>query len=147
VNPVLLSLIRIVLKIVNICGESIVAAAKQKVHEIIHAAADACAEAEGDSAQSHQSESVAIIPIQADMILAIASEHGIEISNAAAADLLRTFSATVQSRQVLFSRQALVGWLPGIDSVADESTTAGLTEAIGWAANSYFEQKEANQSA
>jgi uncharacterized protein (DUF697 family) len=61
--------------------------------------------------------------------------------------LLRTFSATVQSRQVLFSRQALVGWLPGIDSVADESTTAGLTEAIGWAANSYFEQKEANQSA
>jgi hypothetical protein len=54
--------------------------------------------------------------------------------------LLLTFSATVQGRQVLLSRQALAGWLPGINSDMNDSTAAALTEAIGWAANSHFEQ-------
>jgi uncharacterized protein (DUF697 family) len=57
------------------------------------------------------------------------------------------FTATVRSRQVLFSRQALVGWLPGIDNVSNDSTAAALTEAIGWAASSYFDQTEAKMKA
>jgi len=77
------------------------------------------------------------------MIIAIASAHGIEITNAAAADLLLTFSATVQNRQVPFGRQAFVGWLPGIDIDDNDLSAAALTEAIGWAANSFFDQTDA----
>jgi uncharacterized protein (DUF697 family) len=107
------------------------ASSKQKIHGIIHEASNACDGVDGDSV---------IVQIQTKMILAIASEHGIEINNAAATELLQTFIATVRSRQVHFSRQALAGWLPGIDNTADESKAAALTEAIGWAANSYFEK-------
>ena len=119
------------------------ASTQQKVHEIIQAASIACAGIDGSLGQSPEAVSLAIAPIQTTMILAIASEHGIEITNAAATDLLLTFSATVRSRQVPFSRQALVGWLPGIDNDTNDSTAAALTEAIGWTANSHFEQTEA----
>ena len=123
------------------------ASTKQKVHDIIHAASGACAGIDGGSAQVPESDSGAIVPIQITMIIAIASEHGIEITQATAADLLHTFSATIQSRQVPFSRQALVGWLPGIDNVNNDSMAAALTEAIGWTANSYFDQIEAKTKA
>jgi len=119
------------------------ASTKQKVHGIIHEASVACAGIGGDPAQVPGSDSVAIVPIQTNMIMAIASEHGIEVSKAAAADLLLTFTATVRSRQLPVGRQALVGWLPGIDNVINDSTAAALTEAIGWAANSYFDQAAA----
>jgi uncharacterized protein (DUF697 family) len=122
-------------------GAFLMASAKQKVHGIIHAASNACAGVDGGLAQVPESDSGAIAPIQTTMIIAIASEHGIEITHAAAADLLLTFSATVRS-QVPFSRQALAGWLPGIDNAVNDSTAAALTEAIGWAANSYFDQAE-----
>lgn len=119
------------------------ASTSQNVHGIIHAASSACAGIDGGLAQEPKSDAATIVPIQTNMILAIASAHGIEITKAAAADLLLTLTETVRSRQVLFSRQALAGWLPGIENAADDSTAAVLTEAIGWAANSYFEQTEA----
>jgi uncharacterized protein (DUF697 family) len=122
-------------------GAFLMASTKQNVHGIIHAASDACAGIDGGLAQVPESDSGAIVPIQTAMIIAIASEHGIEITHAAAADLLLTFSATMRS-QVPFSRQALAGWLPGIDNAVNDSTAAALTEAIGWAANSYFDQAE-----
>ena len=56
------------------------ASTKQKVHDIIHAASSACAGIDGGSAQVPESDSVAIVPIQITMIIAIASEHGIEIT-------------------------------------------------------------------
>ena len=118
------------------------ASMQQKIHEIIQMASTACAGIDGGSGQIPAADSLAIIPIQTTMISAIASEQGIEITNAAAADLLLALSATVRSRQVPFSRQALVGWLPGIDNDNNDSTAAALTEAIGWAANSHFEQIE-----
>jgi len=124
-------------------GEYFMASTKQKVHDIIHDASVASAGIDRGLAQTPESVSEAIVPIQTSMIIAIASTHGIEIANAAAADLLRTFSANMRSRQVPFSRQALVGWLPGIDNVNNDSTAAALTEAIGWAANSHFDQTEA----
>jgi len=139
----LLTLVLAVQNVVNRTGEFFMASTNQKVHGIIHAASNACAGIDGSLAQAPESDSVAIVPIQTTMIVAIASEHGIEITNAAAADLLLTFSATVRSRQVLSNRQALVGWLPGIDIDNNDSTAAALTEAIGWAANSYFDQAEA----
>ena len=119
------------------------ASTKQKVQEIIHAASIACAGIDGSLAQVPESDSLAIVPIQTTMIIAIASEHGIKITNAAAADLLLMFSATMRSGQGFFGRQALVGWLPGIDNDNNDSKAAALTEAIGWTANSYFDQIEA----
>lgn len=83
-----------------------------------------------------------MVPIRTSMISAIASAHGIEITEGAAAELLSTLASTVQNRQVHFSRQAMAGWLPGIDNTNNESTAAALTEAIGWAANSHFGQIE-----
>jgi uncharacterized protein (DUF697 family) len=115
---------------------------KQKVHEIIRAASNACAEIDGGSAQMPGEDSSAVVPIQTGMIIAIASTHGIEVSNATAADLLHRFSEEVPGSQVLFGRQALVGWLPGIDVVNNDSTAVAFTEAIGWAANRYFENAE-----
>jgi uncharacterized protein (DUF697 family) len=136
----LLTLVLVVPKVVNVTGEFFMASTQQKVHEIIQAASAACAGIDGDLGQMLEADSLAIVPIQTTMIIAIASEHGIEITNAAAADLLLTFSAIVLSCQVSFSRQALVGWLPGIDNINNDSTAAAITEALGWAANSHFEQ-------
>ena len=123
------------------------ASTKQKVHEIIHGASIACDGIDGGLAQVLESDPGAIVPIQTNMIIAIASEHGIDITSAVTADLLLTFSATVRSRQVSFSRQAMAGWLPGIDNGTNDSTAAALTEAIGWTANSYFDQAETKMKA
>ena len=111
-------------------------ASKQKIHEIIHTASDACA-------GMNASDSADMVPIQTSMILAIASEQGIEMTHAAAADLLIVFTETARSRQALSSRHALAGWLPGIDNTDNDSTAEALTEAIGWTANSHFEKTEA----
>jgi len=118
------------------------ASTKQNVQEIIHAASDACAGKDGGMAQASGSDSAAIVQIQTGMIIAIAAEHGIEIANDAAADLLHKFSETARSRQVMLNRQALAGWLPGIDNADNDSAAAALTEAIGWAANSHFEKTD-----
>ena len=109
----------------------------QKVHGIIHTASVACAGIGGGMAQVPGSDSVAIVPIQTTMILAIANEHGITLTKAAAADLLLTFAATMGGR---FLSQVLVGWVPGLGNVINASTAAALTEAIGWSANAYFEE-------
>jgi uncharacterized protein (DUF697 family) len=60
---------------------------KQMVHGIIQSASHACADIEGSMANAPESESAALAPIQTDMIVAIASVHGIEIPRAEAADL------------------------------------------------------------
>ena len=72
--------------------------------------------------------------------MAIAAEHGIAISDADAADLLRSLSETIKGRQVHLSRQAMAGWLPGIENANNDSAATARTEAIGWAANSHFDQ-------
>ncbi len=119
------------------------ASTKQRVQGIIHAASIACDGLDGDLAQVPESDPAAIAQIRTSMIKDIASEHGIGITDAAAADLLLAFSATMESHPVLASRQLLVGWLPGIDNDINDSTAAALTEAIGWTANSHFEQAAA----
>jgi uncharacterized protein (DUF697 family) len=138
----LLTLALVIVRVFDITGEFFMASTKQKVQGIIHAASIACDEIEGDSAPTSESGSAAIAQIQTKMIMAIASEHGVELTDAAAANLLITLSSTMDNHPVLASRQLLVGWLPGIDSDTDESTAAALTEAIGWSANNYFEQAE-----
>lgn len=119
------------------------ASTSQKVHGIIHEASHACAGIDGGLAQAPEADPAAIVQIQTSMIMAIASAYGMPINNADAADLLRAFTDTVRSRQVPFSRQAMAGWLPGIDNAVNDSTAAAMAEAIGWVANSHFSQAEA----
>jgi len=119
------------------------ASTKQQVHGIIQTAATACDKIDGGSSSVSESDPTIFAPIQANMIIAIASAYGIEVTDAESTDLLETFSATIQSHPVLAGRQLLVGWLPGIDDIGEHSTAAGRAEAIGWAANSYFEKAEA----
>ena len=119
------------------------ASTSQNIHGIIYAATAASAEVGEEASHVIEPDLVAITPIQTNMILAIASEYGVEISHAAAADLLHTLTETVRSRQVITGRQTLSGWLPGIEDDENGSTAAALTEAIGWAASSYFEKPEA----
>jgi uncharacterized protein (DUF697 family) len=118
------------------------ASTKQNVHDIISAAAIASCAIDAGSAPAPESDSTEIVSIHTNMIMAIASEHGIEISNADAADLLQSLSETIKGRQVHLSRQAMAGWLPGIDNANNDSAKTARTEAIGWAANSHFDQTE-----
>ena len=138
----LITCVLVVLWVVNTIVEFYMASTQQKVHDIIHAASVASAKADAGLAQAPGSDQEAIVPIQTGMILEIASAHGKEITEAAAAELLSTLAATARNRQVHLSRQAMTGWLPGIDNTNNESTAAALTEAIGWAANSHFGQTE-----
>lgn len=74
------------------------------------------------------------------MIVAIAHEHGAAITKTAAADLLLTFTATHVGRGI---SQWLVGWVPGWGNAINASTAAALTEAVGWAADAYFNEERA----
>jgi uncharacterized protein (DUF697 family) len=111
----------------------------QKVHGIIHLAAASCAAIGGGLAQVPGADSLAIVPLQTAMITAIANEHGITITKFIAADLLLTFAATTGGRLL---SQVLVGWIPGFGNAINASTAGALTEAVGWAADAYFEKSE-----
>jgi uncharacterized protein (DUF697 family) len=116
-----------------------VATQNQKIHGIIHIASLACGAVGLGLAQVPGSDSVAIVPLQGAMIVAIASEHGITVGKTVAADLVLTFAATVAGRTI---SQVVVGWIPGIGNVVNALTAAALTEAVGWAASEYFEKQD-----
>jgi uncharacterized protein (DUF697 family) len=78
------------------------------------------------------------------MLTAIALEYGIPLTKQMAADLLLTFAATTGGR---FLSQVLVGWIPGFGNAINASTAAALTEAIGWAADAYFDDSEQKTAA
>jgi uncharacterized protein (DUF697 family) len=111
----------------------------QKVHGVIHTASLASAGVGAGLAQIPGSDAAVLVPLQTTMIIGIAHVHGIGLDKAGAASLLLTFTATMAGRAV---SQLLVGWLPGIGNIINASTAAGLTEAIGWAAHTYFCENE-----
>ncbi len=105
------------------------------VHVIVHGASVAAAGVGAGLAQLPGSDAPILVGIQGSMILGIAAQHGVSITKAAAADLVLTFAATMAGRGL---SQVLVGWIPGLGNAINASTAAGITEAIGWAANTYF---------
>ena len=108
---------------------------RQKVHGIIHTHAVASAAVGAGLAQLPGSDAPVLCGIQTTMIMTIASEHGVALSKAAAAQLILPFSATCVGRG--FSQWA-IGWIPLWGNTINASTAAALTEAIGWAAHAYF---------
>ena len=107
----------------------------QKVHGIIHTAAIASGSVGAGLAQLPGADAPVLTAIQTTMIIAIAHEHGTNITKTAAADLLLTFTATNLGRG---ASQWLVGWIPGWGNSINAATATALTEAVGWAADAYF---------
>jgi uncharacterized protein (DUF697 family) len=109
----------------------------EKAHGIIHTASVAAAGVGAGLAQIPGSDCAVIVPIQVSMIIAIALVHDRKVTEATATSLLGTFTATMVGRTI---SQWLVGWMPGIGNLINASTAAGLTEAVGWSANAFFEE-------
>lgn len=107
----------------------------QKVHGVIHTASAASASVGAGLAQIPGADTPVIVTLQTAMIVAIGEVHGANMSKTAAADVLLTFAASVGGRAL---SQMLVGWIPGLGNAINASTAAALTEAVGWAAHSYF---------
>jgi uncharacterized protein (DUF697 family) len=107
----------------------------QKIHGIVHTASSAAAAVGAGLAQVPGSDAPVLAGIQTTMIIAIAHEHNIALTKAAAADLLLTFTATYVGRGI---SQWLVGWIPGWGNAINAATAAAITEAVGWAAHAYF---------
>ena len=116
----------------------------QKIHGVIHTAAAGAAAVGAGLAQIPGSDAPIIAGIQTTMIIAIAEEHGVSITKAAAADLLLTFAATAAGRGI---SQVLVGWIPGWGNAINACTAAALTEAVGWVADKYFSESHEYKTA
>jgi len=111
----------------------------EKVHGIIHTASAAAAGVGAGLAQLPGSDAPGLMAIQTAMIASIGRVHGVSISETAAADLLLTFTATMAGRT---ASQWAVGWIPGWGNAINAGTAAALTEAIGWAADAYFDEND-----
>jgi uncharacterized protein (DUF697 family) len=107
----------------------------QKIHGIIHVASASAAGVGSGLAQLPGADAPVLVSIQTAMIVAIAHQHGFEITKALAMELLVGYAATAGGRLV---SQILVGWIPGFGNAINASTAAAITEAIGWAADGYF---------
>lgn len=115
----------------------------ENIHAIIHSASTAAAAAGAGLAQLPGSDSIIIVPIQTAMIIAIGHEHDIEITKSVALSVLSQASATIAGRTI---SQILMGWFPGIGNAINASTAFALTEAIGWGADSIFEEQKSKQT-
>lgn len=113
---------------------------KTVVHGIIHTASASAAMVGAGLAQIPGSDAPVLVGIQTTMILALARQYDVAMDDATAADLVLTFAATAGGRAL---SQFLVGWIPGWGNAINASTAATLTEAVGWAAESYFSRARA----
>lgn len=105
---------------------------------IIHSFSTLAAGVGAGLAQLPGSDAPVLVSLQVTMIMALARNHGAELEEAAATQLVLTFAATMGGRTL---SQWLVGWIPGWGNTINASTAAALTEAVGWAAVKWFEQR------
>jgi len=113
---------------------------KKKIHAIIHSASVTAGGIGAGLAQLPGSDMPVLMALQTAMIVAIGHEHGCEITKTHAKSLLLTLPAGYGGRAI---SQFLIGWIPGFGNAINASTAATITEAIGWAADSYFEKDHA----
>ena len=108
---------------------------KNKIRLIIHGASMTAAAVGAGLAQLPLADAPVLVGVQVGMIVGIAAVHGARITSPAAASLIGPFAAMYGGRA---AAGLLVGWIPGAGNVINASTAAGITEAIGWAANKFF---------
>ena len=111
-----------------------------KIHAIIHGASVAAAGVAAGLAQVPLADIPAIMAVQIPMVIVIGKQHGVTVDKSSAEALIGTVAA--RTLGVAISRQ-LIGWIPGFGNAIKAATAAGITEALGWAADAYFKtQKE-----
>ena len=109
----------------------------QKVHGLIHATSASTGGVGAGLSQLPGSDIVPITGLQARMVTGIALIHGRKITEATATMILGTFTAGMVGRAI---SQWLVGWIPGWGNAINATTAVTLTQAVGWAANAFFER-------
>lgn len=118
----------------------------KKIYNIIHSASTAAAVSSVSYSESFGFNNFVIVRIQTIMIMAIGSEHGVKITKSTALNVLSQASANMTRRHNI--PQVLFGWMPGFGNAISSSTIFAITEAIGWGADTIFEnQKEHEESA
>ncbi len=110
---------------------------KAKCHGIIHTASAAAAIGAG-LAQIPGSDNLAIIPIQAGMVMSLGAVFGIDLTESVAKTTLATATAGMVGRGI---SQVLVGWIPVIGNAINASTAAGVTETVGWTIANNFDKQ------
>lgn len=108
-----------------------------KISQIIHGAATAAGAIGAGMSQVPGSDCVPLLGVQSAMVVGIGAEHGAVITQQTAATIISGFVALKAGR---FISQWLIGWVPGAGNATNAATAAGITEAIGWAANKYFQR-------
>ena len=106
-------------------------------HNIIHTRAILAAGAGAGLAQVPGSDSLVIMPIQAEMLKELGKVFERNITEQCVTAILGTGLATAGGRKV---SQILIGWIPGWGNVTNASTAAAVTEALGWSAAAMFER-------
>lgn len=112
----------------------------QKIHSIIHSTSVTAGGIGAGLAQLPASDMPVLMALQVGMIVAIGHQHGCDITKAKAKSILLTLPAGYGGRAL---SQFLIGWIPGFGNAINASTAIAITEGIGWAANSYFEEETA----
>jgi len=107
----------------------------KEVDEIIQSASLACKSVAGGTALLPESDQVELSPIQTNMIVDIAKAHGVTITKAAAADLLKLFAAKIGAK---FLTHVLCMIVPVVGAAIFASKAAKFTKNIGWAADAHF---------
>ncbi len=107
-------------------------------HTIIHGFSTVAAGVGAGLAQLPGSDAPVLVSLQSAMILALARRREVRLDDATATQLVLTFAATMGGRAI---SQALVGWIPGWGNAINATTAASITEAVGWAAVSWFDHE------
>ena len=105
------------------------------VHIAIHGASVASAGVGAGLAQVPGSDAPVLASIQAGMVICIAQHYGISLTQTSAASFVLTFAASMAGTG---TSQLLLGWIPGYGNALNATTAFAITEAIGFAANTYF---------
>lgn len=111
---------------------------KARLNIIIHAAA-AEAGAVGLATAQVPGDRFIIGGIQIWMIIEIAAEFGHSISKSAAQSLFYTVIASVIGPEIA---NQLIKYIPVIGNISNMTVAASITETIGWATVSYYENLE-----
>lgn len=113
---------------------------KEKAHAIIHGAAASAAATAGALAQGaiFGADTPILTGIHIGMVVALADLFGKEMERAAAVALLGTYAGAGLG---VAGAKALLGLIPGLGNAANASVTFAHTEALGWFAYKYFEER------
>lgn len=114
-----------------------------RCHLAIHATSLAAAGIGAGLAQLPCSDSVAIVPIEIAMVIALGGVFSVRLNQISAEATLASATATLCGRGL---SQALIGWIPGVGNACNAATAAFVVQLVGWAVVADFD-KRTNSSA